>query len=95
MNANDSATGRREEQKSVGVEHINQLLTVAEVASMLRVHPESVCRWHDEGRLFGYRIGRRGKRRFREEAVENFLSVWPVLARESVIDAGPDEFQNC
>ena len=88
MSVNNFKISQPVEPEPAGMGHLNPLLTVDEVASMLRVHPESVCRWHDEGWLFGYRIGRRGNRRFREVAVENFLSAWPGLARESAIDAG-------
>ena len=51
-----------------------RLLTVSEVARMLHVHANSVRRWADEGLLPAYRIGRRGDRRFSEEAVEHFLT---------------------
>lgn len=35
------------------------LLTVAEVATILRVHPRSVQRWAQEGRVAAVRLGRR------------------------------------
>ena len=61
------------ETRSNGIRHHTRLLTVGEVARMLHVHANSVRRWADEGLLPAYRIGRRGDRRFSEEAVENFL----------------------
>ncbi len=49
------------------------LLTVGEVASILRVHVNSVRRWSDEGLLKCYRIGPRGDRRYDPEDVKVFL----------------------
>ena len=52
------------------------LLTVSEVARLLRVHPNSVRRWADMGLLAGYRIGHRGDRRFDSEEIHEFLGSW-------------------
>ncbi len=52
---------------------ISKLLTVEEVATQLKVHPESVRRWLREGRLDGYRISRRGGWRIRPESVQTML----------------------
>ena len=50
------------------------MLTVAEVALLLRVHVNTVRRWSNQGGLKAYRIGSRGDRRFRREDVGSFLS---------------------
>ena len=50
-----------------------KLLTVAEVAEMLHVHPNTLRRWADEGRIANLRITHRGDRRFKLSDVENFL----------------------
>jgi len=50
------------------------LLTVREAARLLHVHPNTVRRWHDMGLLSGYRVGPRGDRRFKLEAIERFLT---------------------
>ena len=49
------------------------LLTVAQVAQLLNVHPHSVRRWADSGLLNCYRIGFRGDRRFQPDDVDEFL----------------------
>ena len=41
------------------------LLTVAQAATILGVHPNTVRTWTDAGRLTAYRINSRGDRRFR------------------------------
>jgi excisionase family DNA binding protein len=49
-------------------------LTVAEVADILHVHPNTLRRWTDEGKIAHYRITERGDRRFKLTDVENFLA---------------------
>jgi len=50
-----------------------RLLTVNEVADMLRVHPNTVREWERHGMLEAYRLGGRRDRRFDPEEVEAFL----------------------
>ena len=50
------------------------MLTVADVAHLLRVHANTVRRWSNQGGLKTYRIGSRGDRRFRREDVTSFLT---------------------
>ncbi len=49
------------------------ILTVKEVARLLGVHPNSVRRWADQGRIDFSRVGARGDRRFRPEDIARFL----------------------
>lgn len=49
------------------------LLSVAQAASLLGVHPNTVRSWTDAGRLTAYRINARGDRRFRRNEVERIL----------------------
>jgi excisionase family DNA binding protein len=49
------------------------MLTVREVARLLKVHVSTVRQWSNRGMLKGYRIGSRGDRRFRREDVDAFL----------------------
>lgn len=54
-----------------------ELLTIHEVARMLKVHPETLRRWDNEGRLKAVRVGSRrgvGDRRYREKDIERVLS---------------------
>ncbi len=55
------------------------LLTVKEVAAWLRIHPNTVRRWNDLGKLKAYRIGNRGDRRFLKSEVERMLEDHPDI----------------
>ena len=50
------------------------LLTVREVARLLHVHPNTLRRWSDRGRIRAYRITPRGDRRFKHEEILRFLA---------------------
>jgi excisionase family DNA binding protein len=49
------------------------LLTIREVAEMLKVHPNTVRTWGKMGLIPVYRVGPRGDRRFRLQDVQNLL----------------------
>ncbi len=49
------------------------LLTVAQAAALLGVHPNTIRSWTDAGRLTAYRINARGDRRFRRSDVVRHL----------------------
>ena len=49
------------------------LLTVAQAATLLGVHPNTIRSWTDAGRLTAYRINARGDRRFRRRDVVRHL----------------------
>ena len=51
----------------------NGLLTVADVAQILKVHINTVRNWSNIGVLKSFRIGPRGDRRFLKEDVNKFL----------------------
>ena len=51
------------------------LLTVGEVAMMLYVHPNTVRRWSNLGKLPCFRPGLRGDRRYRRKEVLAFAQV--------------------
>jgi len=53
---------------------MNSMLTVREVARLLHVHPNTLRRWSDAGRIRVYRITPRGDRRFRRQDVAHFLA---------------------
>ncbi len=53
---------------------VDDMLTVREVARLLRVHPNTLRRWSNEGRIRAYRINPRGDRRFKREEIARFLA---------------------
>jgi len=55
-------------------ERLSNLLTLREVARMLRIHPNTLRRWSNEGRIRAYRINSRGDRRFKREEVARFMA---------------------
>ena len=65
----------REEMATQPLERHNQteLLTTAQAAELLNVHPNTVRNWADAAFLPSYRIGPRRDRRFRRGDVEALL----------------------
>ncbi len=61
-----SSRERGDEQES--------LLSVAQAAALLGVHPNTLRAWTDAGRLTAYRINLRGDRRYRRGEVERLLA---------------------
>lgn len=62
----------------------DSLLSVAQAASLLGIHPNTLRGWTDAGRLAAYRINARGDRRFRREDVERLL-VEDVAGRQAAV----------
>ena len=56
-------------KKKVRLEELPDLLTVREVAELLRVSPLTIKRWGKRGKLPAIRINSRGDRRYKKEAV--------------------------
>jgi excisionase family DNA binding protein len=59
------------------INNLPDLLTVKEVAELLRVSPLTVKRWGKRGKLPAIRINSRGDRRYRKEAVLWLLGIDP------------------
>ena len=55
-------------------EQMDDMLTVREVAQLLHVHPNTLRRWSNKGRIRAYRISPRGDRRFKREEIARFLA---------------------
>jgi len=53
---------------------MDDMLTVRQVARLLHIHPNTLRRWSNTGRIRAYRISRRGDRRFKREESTNFLA---------------------
>ena len=55
-------------------EQMDDMLTLREVAGLLHVHPNTLRRWTNKGRIRAYRISSRGDRRFKREEISRFLA---------------------
>lgn len=73
-----SDTALRKTQLSL--ENLPDLLTVREVAELLRVSPLTIKRWGKRGKLPAIRINSRGDRRYRKESVLWLLGIAPKEA---------------
>ena len=62
-------TVEAKKKKTLKLEDLPDLLTVREVAEILRVSPLTIKRWGKRGKLPAIRINSRGDRRYRKEAV--------------------------
>jgi len=58
-----------EPKKRLRLDSLPDLLTVREVAELLRVSPLTIKRWGKRGKLPAIRINSRGDRRYKKEAV--------------------------
>jgi excisionase family DNA binding protein len=55
-------------------ENLSEMLTVREVARLFHIHPNTLRRWSNKGRIEAYRINRRGDRRYKREEIARFLA---------------------
>lgn len=62
-------------KKPLKLDDLPDLLTVREVAEILRVSPLTIKRWGKRGKLPAIRINSRGDRRYRKEAVLWLLGI--------------------
>ena len=63
------------DKKALTLDGMPDLLTVREVAEILRVSPLTIKRWGKRGKLPAIRINSRGDRRYRKEAVLWLLGI--------------------
>lgn len=61
--------------QTVSISNLPDLLTVREVAQVLRVSPLTIKRWGKRGKLPAIRINSRGDRRYKKEAVLWLLGI--------------------
>ena len=62
-------------KKRLSLDELPDLLTVREVAEILRVSPLTIKRWGKRGKLPAIRINSRGDRRYRKEAILWLLGI--------------------
>jgi len=67
------ATGRAEDAAKIDVNNLPDLLTVREVADLLRVSPLTLKRWGKNGKLDAIRINSRGDRRYKKELIKALI----------------------
>ena len=65
-------------KKELDLNNLPDLLTVREVAEILRVSPLTLKRWGKRGKLPAIRINSRGDRRYRKEQVQYLLGINPT-----------------
>ncbi len=68
-------TGKAGDANKLDINNLPDLLTVREVADLLRVSPLTIKRWGKRGKLPAIRINSRGDRRYKKEAVLWLLGV--------------------
>ena len=71
--SNQASSGK----KHLDLENLPDLLTVREVAELLRVSPLTIKRWGKRGKLPAIRINSRGDRRYKKESVLWLLGITP------------------
>ncbi|MEX0896196.1 MAG: helix-turn-helix domain-containing protein [Patescibacteria group bacterium] len=71
----DRRTGRADDANKLDMKKLPDLLTVREVADLLRVSPLTIKRWGKRGKLPAIRINSRGDRRYKKESVLWLLGV--------------------
>ncbi len=59
----------------VSLSDLPDLLTIREVAEILRVSPLTIKRWGKRGKLPAIRINSRGDRRYKKEVITRLLGV--------------------
>lgn len=70
-------TGRARDANKLDINNLPDLLTVREVADLLRVSPLTIKRWGKRGKLPAIRINSRGDRRYKKESVLWLLGINP------------------
>jgi excisionase family DNA binding protein len=74
--SNDNSSNQQAPQKPrLSLDNLPDLLTVREVAELLRVSPLTIKRWGKRGKLPAIRINSRGDRRYKKEAVLWLLGI--------------------
>lgn len=68
---------KKSSKRNISLNNLPDLLTVKEVAELLRVSPLTIKRWGKRGKLPAIRINSRGDRRYKKESVLYLLGMDP------------------
>ena len=63
----------RRKMEKIDIDNLPEILTIKEVANLLRISPLTVKRWGVKEKLKPIRINKRGDRRYRREEILEFL----------------------
>jgi excisionase family DNA binding protein len=66
-------------KRDLDINNLPDLLTVSEVADLLRVSTLTIKRWGKRGKLPAIRINSRGDRRYKKESVLWLLGINPQV----------------
>ncbi|OGD73528.1 hypothetical protein A3K29_05395 [Candidatus Collierbacteria bacterium RIFOXYB2_FULL_46_14] len=77
MDNNQDTTQTLKTKKALDLNNLPDLLTVSEVAQLLRVSTLTIKRWGKRGKLPAIRINSRGDRRYKKESVLWMLGINP------------------
>jgi excisionase family DNA binding protein len=82
MNQSDTSGSPTPVRKKpdLDLQNLPDLLTVREVAEILRVSPLTIKRWGKRGKLPAIRINSRGDRRYKKEQVLWLLGMTPTTS---------------
>lgn len=75
MDNNQDTTTTIKNKKVLDLNNLPDLLTVSEVAQLLRVSTLTIKRWGKRGKLPAIRINSRGDRRYKKESVLWMLGI--------------------
>lgn len=65
----------QDKNTKLSIDNLPDLMTVREVAEVLRVSPLTIKRWGKKGKLPALRINSRGDRRYRKEQILTLLGI--------------------
>lgn len=77
MDNNQDTNQTLKTKKNLDLNNLPDLLTVSEVAQLLRVSTLTIKRWGKRGKLPAIRINSRGDRRYKKESVLWMLGINP------------------
>jgi len=78
MDNQDQTPIEKSVKKNLDLNNLPDLLTVSEVATILRVSTLTIKRWGKRGKLPAIRINSRGDRRYKKESVLWMLGINPT-----------------